>query len=64
MSCNKYFNSFDALNNASTSDAIDEWLSAPPIQNITNGLQYWTAMAASGHPLAQMAMDFLSIPGK
>ena len=60
----KYFNSFDALNAASTGDAIDEWLNTPPISNMTNGLQYWSAMAASGHPLAAMARDFLSVPGK
>jgi hypothetical protein len=43
-------------------DAVDEWLNTPAISNISNGLQYWTAMAASGHPLAPMAKDFLSIP--
>lgn len=47
----------------STGDAVDEWLNTPPISNITNGLQYWAAMAASGHPLAPMAKNFLSIPG-
>ena len=62
---NKYFDSFDAFNTASTTgDPIDEWLNTPPISNISNGLQYWTAMATSGHPLAPMAMNFLSIPGK
>jgi hypothetical protein len=62
---NKYFDSFDAFNTASTiGDPIDEWLNTPPILNISNSLQYWTAMAASGHPLAPMATNFLSIPGK
>lgn len=46
-----------------TGDAVDEWLNTPAISNISNGLQYWTVMAASGHPLAPMAKDFLSIPG-
>ena len=50
-SCNKYFDSFDTFNNASTmGDPIDKWLNTPPISNIGNGLQYWTAMAISGHP--------------
>jgi hypothetical protein len=60
---NKYFDNFEAFNAVSTGDAVDEWLNTPPISNVTNGLQYWTAMAASGHPLAPMAKNFLSIPG-
>jgi hypothetical protein len=61
---NKYFNSFDSFNTVPTSgDAIDEWLNTPPISNIGNGLQYWSAMAVTGHPLAAMGKDFLSIPG-
>lgn len=62
---NKYFDSFDAFNTASTiGDPIDKWLNTPLIPNISNSLQYWTAMAASGQPLAPMATNFLSIPGK
>ncbi|KIM78749.1 hypothetical protein PILCRDRAFT_75126, partial [Piloderma croceum F 1598] len=34
----------------------------PPISNITNGLQYWTTMAVSRHPLAPMVKNFLFIP--
>ena len=60
---NKYFDSFDAFNDASMGDAIDEWLQAPAILNMTNGLQYWAAMASSSHPLVAMAIDYLSIPG-
>ena len=44
-------------------DAVDEWLNTPAVSNISNGLQYWTAMGASGHPLAPMAKNFLSVPG-
>jgi hypothetical protein len=61
---NKYFHSFDAIDAASTGDAIDDWLNTPPSVSVNNPLQYWTAMAASGHPLAAMAKDFLSVPGK
>jgi hypothetical protein len=61
---NKYLDSFDALNPASKNgDAIDEWLNSPPLSDIKNPLQYWTAMGANGHPLARMAKDFLSVPG-
>jgi hypothetical protein len=64
LSHNKYFNSLDGFDPVSPSgDMIDEWLSTPPIPNIGNGLHYWSAMATSGHPLAPMAKDFLSIPG-
>jgi hypothetical protein len=48
---------------ASTIDPVDEWLNTPPISNIMNGLHYWAAMAASGHPLVPMALNFLSVPG-
>jgi hypothetical protein len=48
---------------ATSGDPIDEWLTSPPIPSVSNPLQYWAAMAASGHPLAAMATDFLSIPG-
>ena len=46
-----------------TGDVVDGWLNTPTISNISNGLQYWAAMAASGHPMAPMAKNFLSIPG-
>ncbi|KIM76689.1 hypothetical protein PILCRDRAFT_77534, partial [Piloderma croceum F 1598] len=34
----------------------------PPVSNVMNRLHYWVAMAASGHPLAPMALNFLSVP--
>ncbi|KIM75182.1 hypothetical protein PILCRDRAFT_79225 [Piloderma croceum F 1598] len=43
-------------------DPIDDWLNSPPITSVTDGLQWWTTMAASGHPLSAMGLDFLSIP--
>jgi hypothetical protein len=58
---NKYFDNFTAFNTVSVAgDAVDEWLNTPAVSNISNGLQYWTAMGASGHPLAPMAKNFLS----
>lgn len=48
------------------SDALEEWLITPVIR-LERGVDvvaWWSAMLANGHPLAQMALDFLSIPGK
>ena len=61
--CNKYFDNFDAFNTPSTSDPVEDWLNSPLITTATDGLQWWTAMVASRHPLSEMGMDFLSIPG-
>jgi hypothetical protein len=47
----------------STADPVEDWLNSPPITTATDGLQWWTAMAASGHPLSEMGTNFLSIPG-
>jgi len=44
-------------------DPIDDWLNSPPITSVMDGLQWWTTMAASGHPLSEMGLNFLSIPG-
>jgi hypothetical protein len=41
-----------------------EWLSAPPVPTITDPIAWWTTMDAVGHPLARMALDYLSAPGK
>ena len=61
---NKYFDNFDTFNTPATTNPVDEWLNTPPVSTATNGLQYWAAMLASGHPLARMALDFLSVPGQ
>jgi len=57
----KYFNT---LHDQSTSvDVLDEWMSNVPILMNTDQITYWIAMQTTGHPLAHMAIDFLSIPG-
>jgi hypothetical protein len=62
---NKYFaeiNSFGTL--AITSeDPITEWLSSPPLVNVLDPIAWWASMQVAGHPLARMALDFLSAPG-
>jgi hypothetical protein len=44
-------------------DPVTEWLSTPPIPSAADPLAYWSSMDAIGHPLARMALDFLSAPG-
>jgi hypothetical protein len=61
---NKYFDHFNTFNAPSTTDPVDDWLSSPPITTVMDGLQWWTAMVASGHLLSRMGMNFFSIPGK
>ncbi|KAH9856050.1 hypothetical protein C2E23DRAFT_714691, partial [Lenzites betulinus] len=50
---------------AAKQDALEVYLEAPPQPNMIDALQYWNLMfKASSSPLAQMALDFMSIPGK
>ena len=44
-------------------DALEEWLSSAPVVTSSDAVTWWSAMLATGHPLANMALDFLSIPG-
>ena len=56
---------FEVLEDKSTvTDALEEWLNTPIVNMQQDPITYWTGMEAAGHPLAQMALDFLSIPGK
>ena len=56
---------FDILQDKSTSvDALEDWLSSPIINTSQDPIAYWAGMQAAGHPLATMALDFLSIPGE
>ena len=59
---NKYFEDFDSYNASDMSDPISEWLSMPTIPG-ADGLMYWNAMEANGHPLSWMGLNFLSVPG-
>ena len=59
---NKYFEDFDSYNASDMSDPISKWLSTPTIPR-ADGLMYWNAMEASGHPLSWMGLNFLSAPG-
>jgi hypothetical protein len=45
-------------------DALTEWLSTPPVTCKLDPIGWWAAMDAAGHPLARMALDFLSAPGQ
>ena len=44
---------------------MDEWLSTPALPAVTKPLQWWNSQLDGGNgPLAHMALDFLSVPGK
>ena len=58
-----YFAELDSYSSVSTGDPIDEWLSTPALTHVSDGLSWWTAMIQTKHPLARMALDFLSAPG-
>jgi hypothetical protein len=60
-----YFAELDMFSSdqIATGDAIDEWLSSPPLVTVSDPISWWSAMEAAGHPLARMALDFLSVPG-
>jgi hypothetical protein len=45
-------------------DALTEWLSTPPVTCKLDPIGWWAAMDVAGHPLARMALDFLSAPGQ
>jgi hypothetical protein len=62
---NNYFAEIDDFGKTPmvSDDPITEWLASPPMSNINDPIAWWTVMKASGHPLAMMALDFLSIPG-
>ena len=55
---------FTALTSKLTpGDAMEEWLASPVISTSIDPITYWSGMLTAGHQLAQMALDFLSIPG-
>jgi hypothetical protein len=59
-----YFVELDMFTSEPTAgDALDEWLSSLPLGTVANPIAWWMAMEAAGHPLAWMALDFLSTPG-
>ncbi|KAJ3510755.1 hypothetical protein NMY22_g15875 [Coprinellus aureogranulatus] len=46
----------------SVGDPLEEYLASPLIPSVVDPIQYWVGMQAAGHPLAQMALDYLLIP--
>lgn len=59
----RYFADDDDVAEVSTGDALEEWLAEPVVATKADPITYWLGMLAASHPLAQMALDFLSIPG-
>jgi hypothetical protein len=39
-------------------------MGSAPVKTNVDPITWWSAMDATGHPLARMALDFLSVPGK
>ena len=63
------FASLGGENNESTIavDALEEYLEAPPMKTVSDPLKYWHLALESGSEnaaLAQMALDYLSMPGE
>jgi len=62
---NNYFSELDDLMaDMPMGDALDEWLSSPPLATVTDPIAWWLAMEVAGHLLAWMSLNFLSVPGK
>jgi hypothetical protein len=61
---NKYFAELDmmGLDIPGSADPITDWLSTPAITTVTDPLEFWAKMEVGGHPLARMALDFMSAP--
>jgi len=65
MKANKYFAELEEFgtNPSANADLITDWLSSLPIAGASDPIAWWSAMEVVGHPLAKMALDFLSTPG-
>lgn len=52
---------------AAASDPLEVYLASPPLPHVSDPLVYWDSISKAKGPdaaLAQMALDFLSVPGK
>jgi hypothetical protein len=55
----------EPLKNLSPSDdALKNWLGIPPTPGVNDPIAYWHGYLKSGHPLARMALDFLTVPSE
>ena len=62
LAASKYFDALE--DNSAPVDVLEDWLSSPVVNTEQDPITYWTGMQAAGHPLAAMALDFMSIPGE
>ncbi|KAF8576302.1 hypothetical protein K439DRAFT_1313397, partial [Ramaria rubella] len=58
-----YFAELDTFEVLEGTDELDGYLGLPAQPLVTDPLQHWEAQQVSGSHLAQMALDFLSMPG-
>ncbi|KAF8589538.1 hypothetical protein K439DRAFT_1332727, partial [Ramaria rubella] len=59
-----YFTALDSFGVLKGTDELDEYLALPAHLSISDPLQHWEVQKLGGSRLAQMALDYLSIPGK
>ena len=47
-----------------SNDPITDYLTTAAMPHIDDPIKYWSSFLDGGHPLARMALDVLSMPGK
>lgn len=59
------FTTVNGSDKASKADALESYLESPQKTTITDLLKHWNLMLQTPEaPLARMALDYLSVPGK
>lgn len=56
------FADVDDFNISAAHDPIAEYLDSAPLGHVRDPIAFWHSQLAGGHPLALMALDFLSAP--
>ncbi|KIP02039.1 hypothetical protein PHLGIDRAFT_79700 [Phlebiopsis gigantea 11061_1 CR5-6] len=61
-SVNDLFADIDFFNVSDSPDPITEYLDTALLGHVVDPIQFWNSQLARGHPLASMALNFLSVP--
>ncbi|EKM57144.1 uncharacterized protein PHACADRAFT_64752, partial [Phanerochaete carnosa HHB-10118-sp] len=56
------FAEIDNFSTSEPSDALEAYLSSPPLPKVGDPIMYWQSQLTGGDPLARMGLDFLSAP--
>lgn len=59
-----FFSDIDNFGKNAAGDGLEDFLNSPPISNVNDPIPWWYGIASGGDPLARMALDFLSVPGR